>query len=197
MNQMCDALNHWKQTIPAVTKFAEGTPNQAAAESTYKTISDTLEEVIHHERPSAVIEISQSIDVLFLRLTKFLFVEGVEEKNERGKELRSAANEFINSSNYVASALPIDKRSEILKIAEKIPDDIQNVIDAVKQAANFTGDEAIKKAEQFKETFKSTVKQLCTMYENEWGKSVRKPSVVKEIGSSNAPDKSMEQIPNN
>jgi hypothetical protein len=194
LNQMCDALNHWKQTIPAVTKFAEGTPNQAATESTYKTISDCLDEVINHDRPSPVIEVSQSLDLLFLRYVKYLFVEGQEEKTERAKELRTAANEFINSANYVASALPLDKRSEALKLAEKIPDDVQKLTEAVKQASSFTDNEGIQKAEQAKENFKINIIQLCLIYETEWGKSVRKPSVVKEIGSSNAPDKLIENI---
>jgi len=198
LNQMCDALNHWIQTIPAVTKFAEGTANQAACESTHKIISDTLEEVINHERPSPVIEIAQAFEMLFLKLEKFIFEESQDQKNEMAKNLRNTANDFISSANYVASGLPLDKRSDALKLAEKIPDDIQVLIEAVKNVTFFTADNNGKeKAEQSKEKFKQTTRQLCMIYEGEWGKSVRKPAVVKELGSSNAPDRSMELIQNN
>jgi len=192
VNQLCEAINIWKQTIPGVIKFADGTPNQAAAEATYKMVCDTLDEIMHHERPSPVVEISQSLDVLFVRLARYQFLENQDLRQDRAKELRSAATEFINSANYVGSALSLDKRSEALKKAEKIPDDIHNVLEAVKNASFFSDDEYQNKQRVEIDKFKENVRELSLIYENEWGKSVRKPGVVKEIGSSNAPDKSME-----
>jgi len=192
--QMCEALNNWKSIIPNVIKYAEGTPNQPAADATYKMIVETLDLIMNLERPSPVFEIAQSLDVLFLKLTQYLFCQNQDDRQEKAKELRAAATEFINSANYVSSALPPERRSEALRLAEKIPDEIANVMDAVKNAHFFSDEEHQIKAEEAKEIFRNTVRQLAELYEQEFGKSVRKPAVVKEIGSSNSQDKSMEQI---
>jgi len=192
--QMCDALTQWKNAIPGVIKYAEGTPNQAAADATFKMICDILDELINMERPSPVLEIAQAFDNLFLRLTRYVFLENQEERQEKARDLRASANEFINSANYVASAIPSDKRTDVLKVAERLNDDLQTVMEAVKNATSFSNPDNTTKAEETKEIFKNTCREIAEIYESVWGKSVRKPSVVKEIGSSQVQDRSMEQI---
>jgi len=119
ITSMCEALNNWKNAIPGVIKYAEGTPNQAAADMTYKTISDTLDELMNLNRPSPIFEIAHSLDTLFLKMNQYLFSESQDERQERAKGFRTAATDFINSSNYVSSSLSQEKRSEVLKLSEK------------------------------------------------------------------------------
>jgi len=194
INQMCESLNIWKNAIPGVIKYAEGTPNQSAADMTYKMIVDTLDEMMNLNRPSPIFEIAHSLDNLFLKMTQYLGSETQDERQERSKGFRTAATEFINSSNYVSSSLSQEKRSEILKLSEKIPDEAQNVMDAVKNSSFFSDPEHQQVAEMAKDVFRHAVRELCEIYELEFGKSIRKPAVVKEIGPSNAPDKTIEEI---
>jgi len=67
-------------------------------------------------------------------------------------------------------------------------------MDAVKNSSFFSDPEHQQVAEMAKDVFRHAVRELCEIYELEFGKSIRKPAVVKEIGPSNAPDKTIEEI---
>jgi len=195
LDMLCEVLEEWKSAGLNLIHYAQDTPNFAAAEATANFLAEACDAIVSASRPSPLIEIAQALESLVDCLNRYYFSSTNDERQAKRKDLRTVSNLFLVSANYVANAVPFEKRSQIQKIASRIPDDAVQVMDDIKNASFFNDEEHEKLASDSKARIRDTMIELCETYEEIWGSSVRKPAVVNEVGSSSAPDKSMEIVP--